>query len=267
MPTAPATLKVISASRRIDMVGCDPANFAKVLVEKCPPETVHTLVIWTKNPVNLLKHQALAEQVRKYDQLHLHFSITGMGATCLEPAVPKTDAALKMLPPLNQLVRTPRLIRIRFDPIVHLRFPDGREYSNIRMFEHIALRLEQHNIRDVSISWMSTYPKVTRRLEKSNITVLPVSEEQQQEEAAWLQRVAARNNITIHWCSVPDFPRSRCIDGELYNNLHPKGYVCSERKARGQRKTCGCTESWDIGWYYKCCHGCRYCYANPRIIE
>jgi hypothetical protein len=185
----------------------------------------------------------------------------------LEQVVPKTDAALEMLPPLIQLVKTPRLIRIRFDPIVHLRFPDGREYCNIKVFKQIAHELQQHNIRDVSISWMSTYKKVIRRLEKSNITVPPVSDEQKQEEAAWLQRIAVQNNFTIHWCSVPGFPRSRCIDGKLYNELHPKGYICSERKARGQRKTCGCTESWDIGWYYKCCHGCLYCYANPKINQ
>ncbi|MBD3288534.1 DUF1848 family protein [candidate division KSB1 bacterium] len=257
-------LKVISASRRIDMVGCDPAGFAKALAERCPPEKVHTLVIWTKNPEPLLNHPALSGQVRKYDQLHLHFTITGMGGTYPEPAVPKTGQSLAMLPDLIELVKIPLLIRLRFDPIVHFRFPDGREYTNLKIFEQIAPELDRLDIRDVSISWMSTYKKVIRRLEKANIKPLPVSEDQIREEAKWLRNIASRYNLIIHWCSLPGFPRSRCIDGALYNELHPKGSTCSENRAKGQRKTCGCTESWDIGWYYKCRHGCLYCYANPQ---
>ncbi len=40
---------VLSASRRTDLVGCYP----EYLIEKLkayPPEKVHTIVIWTKNP-------------------------------------------------------------------------------------------------------------------------------------------------------------------------------------------------------------------------
>ncbi len=246
------------------MVGCDPAGFAKLLAEKCPPEKVHTLVIWTKNPANLLKHSALSGQVKKYDLLHLHFSVTGMGGSSFEPAVPKTEEALKMLPDLIFLVKTPRLIRLRFDPIVHFRIADGREYCNLKIFEQIAPELERYEIRDVSISWMSAYKKVIRRLEKASITALPVSKQQMQEEAECLRRTALEHNLKIHWCSMPGLPRSRCIDGKLYNDLHPNGYICSEKHASGQRKTCGCTESRDIGWYYKCRHGCLYCYANPQ---
>lgn len=265
MAASTPKMKVISASRRIDMVGSDPDKFAQILREKLPPEKVHTLVIWTKNPRNLLTHQELSTTIRQYDQIHLHLTVTGMGGSYLEPAVPKTERVLAMLPALIDLVRTPRLIRFRFDPIVRLKLPDGRDYCNLGHFKNLAPRLSKLNIRDVSISWMSGYRKVLNRLKRAKIMAVETKAARRREEAELILSVANKQNLRIHWCSMDDFPRSRCIDGELYNELHPKGYNCSVKRAKGQRRACGCTESLDIGWYYPCEHGCLYCYANPKI--
>ena len=92
--------KVISASRRVDMVACYPQRFVEILNEKCPPERVHTLVIWTKNPYNLIHKQFLREKLCEYDQLFLHYSITGLGGSILEPQIPGTEIALEFLPEL-----------------------------------------------------------------------------------------------------------------------------------------------------------------------
>ena len=77
--------------------------------------------------------------------------------------------------------------------------------------------------------------------------------------------IAAAHAITLHGCCVPGMPRSRCIDGGLLAHLHPAGEPCATARAKGQRELCGCTESYDVGWYEPCRHGCVYCYANPMV--
>jgi len=255
--------KVISASRRIDMVGNAPDQFVKTLNEKCPPEKVHTLVIWTKNVQNLFTYEPLLNKVKQYDQLFIHYTVTGMGGTLLEPGVCSPEKGLSWLTKIVNLVKDPLRVRFRFDPIVHLKLPDGTVYNNIDWFEKNAIKIYNSGIQNISISWMSVYRKVTARLKRAGIQTMEVSPDIWELEHNKIMEIASRYNFIIHGCCVPGMDRSKCIDGELLSKLHPQGEKCSTRKAKGQRTACGCTESWDIGWYYKCVHGCRYCYANP----
>ncbi len=263
MVSSVETYKVISASRRLDMVGCYPDDFVRTLEKKCPPDKVHTLVIWTKNATNLIQHKALARIIKQYRQLYIHYTVTGMGGSKLEPAVPKTEQAIAFLPQIIKLIESPLRLRFRFDPIVHFEFPNGSEYSNLSLFKNIAPQIAHIGIKDVSISWMSAYKKVLARLSRVKIKVINITDQQRQKEIETILNIADRYNLNIHGCCVSGLPQSKCIDGELYNRMHPDGLICSNKRAKGQRKTCGCTESWDIGWYYKCLHGCLYCYANP----
>lgn len=256
-------MKVISASRRVDMVAGYPDLLIELLNSRCPPEKVHSIVLWTKNAANLTTHQSLISTLAKYDQLFLHFSITGMGGTLFEPHIPPAETSLSLLPSLINFVQGVSRIRIRFDPIVHFKMQDGSVYSNFECFESIATQIASYDIKNVSISWMQLYKKITARLRKAGIEHINISHEDWVRESNAIQEIASAYKIMFHGCCVPGWPRSRCIDGELLNSLHPKGYQCSTRRSKGQRELCGCTESWDIGWYKKCVGGCLYCYANP----
>jgi len=260
-----ARVKVISASRRVDLLGGYPDLFADLLDKKAPPDRVHTLVIWTKSPRNLLFHPRLSRKVRNYESLFLHLTVTGMGGTLLERNIPPSGEVIRLLPDLIRFIGGPERVRLRFDPIVHLRMPDGSMYSNFGMFEDIFRPAAKLGIRDVTISWMDEYRKVVSHLRRKGIIPETPSDDVKRKELGLLLEIAVKCGGRLHGCCEPIMEASRCIDGELLSALHPRGLSCSTKKAAGQRELCGCTVSYDIGAYRLCPHGCLYCYANPKI--
>jgi DNA repair photolyase len=255
---------VISASRRTDLVGCYP----DYLIEKLkayPPENVHTIVIWTKNPANMILHQALRQRLSQYVQVYIHLTITGLGASALEPGIPPWERVVEMIPELVQLVKGPERISWRFDPIIAAEDCTG-QIENFSLFPAMAERVRKHGINTCRTSWASPYKKVIRRMQKKGFTLRTCSPEEQASQERGLEKVAGSLGMKMFYCSMEGFERSRCIDGALLTELHPQGLSCSLKRAKGQRPACGCTESIDIGWYsLKCTHGCIYCYAEPQI--
>lgn len=251
--------KVISASRRTDLIRWYPDQFLNAM-EKYPPAEVHSIVIWTKDPATLIKNGKIRITLAAYDLIYIHYSITGMGGTPLEPGIPDTDKALSMISEVIEIAGGPDKVRLRFDPIVNLDI-SGEAYSNISSFEKIAANVSKQGIRDVSVSWVDDYRKVGRRLAENNMKIMEFDRTRQVD---YIYNTAGKYGLTVHACCEEGLPVSRCIDGQLLSDLHPKGERCSRAKAPGQRELCGCTKSIDIGWYSQVCFGaCRYCYASP----
>ncbi len=256
--------KVISASRRIELLGYFPDQLMNFLKARCPPEKVHTLVLWSKKPRELVHNHPLRKFLTQYDQLFLHFTITGMGGSFLEPGTPTLEESVRLLPFLIDILGDPRRVVLRFDPIVHFRLPDGKKYTNLSHFEEILQVAKLYGISRMVLSWVSLYPKVRARLERLGIEPLVLSQEEWEKEAAFVFEKARILGIEIFGCCIPGLPRASCIDGAFLSLLHPQHLPASTEKAKGQRVLCGCTESWDIGWYFTCPGGCVYCYANPK---
>jgi len=258
-----AQKKVISASRRVEMAGFYPEKLVQFLKNRLPPERVHTLFIWTKHPEPLLNNTELHRQLSRYDQCVIHVTVTGMGGTFLEPGILSAEKNLNRLTGLIRLVQDPARLCVRFDPIVHLKFPDGHNYTNLELFPKIAEICKNNDISKIKVSWMSWYPKVVTRLNKRNISPIQISQSRWKQEADWIQKQAKKIGVSVSGCCVPGWPVSACIDGKQLTEMHPNKTPASSAKASGQRLYCGCTKSWDIGWYYPCPGGCLYCYANP----
>ncbi len=257
-------LKIISASRRVDMVGFYPEKLISTLNERVPPEKVHTIVIWTKNPLNLIYHKNLRRTLKKYSQIFILLSITGMGGTSLEKGIPKTEKIYEILPHLIEFVKSPHRINIRFDPIVKLLMED-KVYLNYQFFPEIVKNCKKYGIKTFITSFMDVYPHVERNLKRYGITPLEFKEEEKRKIIEFLKKTSERENIELLWCAEKNLTTRGCIDGKLLNSLHPEGIKTTTEKASGQRQFCMCTKSWDIGWYYKCGGKCLYCYGNPDI--
>ncbi|MFP4082929.1 MAG: DUF1848 family protein [Candidatus Aminicenantes bacterium] len=279
--------RVISASRRTDLVAFFPEWLSSVLKEEkafiygpsghtytvdLNPEHVHSLVLWSKNFSNLIQNQSSLKHIlKKYDHLYLHFTITGLGGSFIEKEVPPPAAALTQLEPLLEMAGLPQRISVRFDPVVYWR--EGEKiHTNLTFFEKLAPGLKKLGIEDVRLSFAQWYNKAKRRAAKYGFSYVDPSPEEKKEAACHLVQVARAWDLSLFSCSQdflaeePGIVPSACIDGSLLNWLHPHQEEASVKKDRTQRAQCRCTESVDIGSYTQFCpHSCLYCYANPKI--
>lgn len=278
--------KVISASRRTDLVAFFPDWFASVLKKgkaevygpsghtytaNLSPDDVHTVALWSKNFVNLIDNKArLKNLLQKFDQLYCHFTITGLGGTFIEKGVPSYQTSLLQLKELVSIVGIPERVTVRFDPIVY--WKEGDEVcSNLPFFEKMAPAIQKNGIRHIRISFAQWYKKAVRRAVKHGFRYFDPTNEQKKDDARVLSRVAKERGFDLYACSqdflteIAGIRPSSCIDGLLFQHLHPNREAVSTKKDRTQRAECRCTESVDIGSYtLSCPHSCIYCYANPK---
>jgi DNA repair photolyase len=279
--------KVISASRRTDLVSYFPEWLSSVIAEEkavvyapsrhirivdLGPETVHTFVLWSKDFSHLIENRFnLRDVLSKYDQLYFHMTITGLGGTFIEEGVPGPSKTLSQLESLIHIAGLPRRVSVRFDPIVFWE-EDGRIKSNIQFFEELAPRVAALEIKDIRFSYAQWYRKAIRRAAKRRFFYIDPSQEEKIEKAQNLTQIAQRWGLNLYACSqnfladIPGIQASACIDGNLLQNLHPLREAVSLEKDKSQRRECHCTESVDAGSYAQSCpHSCLYCYANPKI--
>lgn len=278
-----APLLVISASRRTDIIAWYSAWLVKAInkgevviphpftfkpyVVSLKPEQVHTFVLWSKDFSPLIKNlYGVRDALSIYDQLYFHFTITGLGATPLEPKVPPWQETIKQLPEILKIAGHPLRVTLRFDPLIFWE-EAGEIKSNVPLAEPIFIAAAEAGITTVRFSFATLYGKVKKRRWKW----IDPPPEQKLEIASRLVEMGKSMGLTLYSCADPLLLKagalpSSCIDGRLLSLLHPRGFPAPTEKDRGQRKECGCSSSVDIGSYLmKCPSGCVYCYANPII--
>lgn len=278
---------MISTSRRTDLIASFPDWLAAALrlrrarvigpsggvhAVDLSPEAVHTVVLWSKDFSNLLRNEhGLRDLLAAYDQVYLHFTVTGLGGTAVEPGVPAPRETLAQLTGCVALAGDPLRVSVRFDPVLFWE-DGGAVRSNLPFFAEVADAAAAAGVRDIRMSFAQWYGKAKRRAAARRFPFVDPPDEEKKARAADLAKEAATRGLSLFVCSqsflagVPGVRPSACIDAGLLGALHPDGAPASPRKDRGQRADCLCTESKDIGSYTQTCpHGCVYCYANARI--
>jgi DNA repair photolyase len=255
--------KVISASRRTELVAHYPDYLARRLHE-LGPAGIHTVVVWTKDPSNLLRHRDLREALTGVGQVFVQWTVTGLGGTLLEPNVPPPIEQLRLLPDVAACVGDPQRIHLRYDPLISARRSD-EQFSNVDLdlFRSIAEPFARAGVPAVHTSFVTVYRKVTRRLSAAGVALDQYAPEQRRAFLTKMTDAARGLGMDLLTCCEPDFPIRRCIDGDLLTALHPTQEPCLTDRAKGQRTLCGCTASLDVGRYLPCPNGCLYCYARP----
>lgn len=255
--------KVVSASRRTELLAHYPDRLAE-RVRQLGPRNIHTVVIWTKDPTNLLVHREVRAALAEVGQVFVHWTITGLGGTFLEPNVPPSEDQLQLLGSIVEYLGDPRRCHWRYDPLISAR-REGERASNVDLerFASLAERVAEAGIPTVHVSFATMYRKVVRRLQRERVEAEEFDRDARRAFLSEMSQVASDAGLELLTCCEPGFPINRCIDGELLTALHPTGEQCRTDRARDQRKLCGCTASLDIGHYLPCPNRCLYCYAHP----
>lgn len=245
------------------------------------------IVFWSKNPEPFLPHlETLDHRGLWY---YFLYTLNDYNAERLEPNVPGIDERIGTFIRLSRRIGKGRVVW-RFDPLV---LSDRITVEDLlRKIRRIGDRIAPYTKRLIfSFVDIEKYGKVRRNLKAGGFS--GVREFSDAEVARFCTGLAALNRdwgLAITACgeqrdlSAYGIGRGQCIsyelmeqefcdDRELMQFLHPAEQkilagltestdVPRQLKDPGQRNTCRCIVSKDIGQYSTCMHLCAYCYAN-----
>ncbi|MDR0529611.1 MAG: DUF1848 domain-containing protein [Zoogloeaceae bacterium] len=226
------------------------------------------IVFWTRDATTLIPDlQELDERGFHY---YFQYTLTGYPRK-FEPSTPKRDEAIHTFRVLADKIGAKKMIW-RYDPIFLTGDIDAAWHKE--NFSYIASRLQGKSQR-VIISFVDFYKKFeasfvrmhrVQRLRASGQGLAP-------EVDALCRHIvseAGKNGMRVQTCAegkleIAGLERGKCIDDELIYDLF--GLAYKGKKDKGQRKTCDCVESRDVGEDTTCLHGCVYCYATKSHEE
>lgn len=224
-------------------------------------------------------------------QYYFHYTLNDYHAEDLEPQVPALSKRLDAFKELSDRIGPERVIW-RYDPIIL-----GQSLSIERVLERIDTigKILAPFTTSLVFSYLDMYKKCAGTLRKHDSSLrVPNTVEMQ----SLAQGIAALNTtwtrpLQLATCAEAldvsqwGIKKNSCVDPALILRLcpgdtalqalygtrraHKQGTLVDMQRAdapeplhvkdAGQRKTCACAPSKDIGAYNTCLHGCVYCYA------
>jgi Domain of unknown function (DUF1848) len=236
-------------------------------IERLRTRHLYGVVFWTRHAAPFLQGGALHELVlNQLDNPIVNLTITGLGASSLEPGVPSTDDMLLHLPELIPAFHgDPWRIRWRFDPLL-------KGFSSLKTFQRIAETMSFLGVPTCTFSfpaYFSLKGDLTPAFERAAIPRWEANE-----KAAFLRDmvdIATPLRIKLLSCTQPEntlfhpyIEQAQCIPKDVLEQGHPKHLPLDLQKDVSQRKKCLCIQSDDIGDYEtdRCFGECVYCYSK-----
>lgn len=236
------------------------------------------IVFWSKNPANLLaKLQILKDMgINTYIQ----FTLNDYEREGLEPHVPGLGGRIDTFKRLVDALGFGSVIW-RYDPV--LLTPTSPVDEHINRINRICEKLKGYCEKLVfSFADIAKYRKVQFNLDHNKVCYEDFTFDTMTQFAGKLMELNKQFGFEIATCgemidlSCLGISHNRCIDPLLMARLFKHdgklmewlgftdmfGAPVDFPKDQGQRSTCGCILSKDIGSYDTCGHGCLYCYAN-----
>lgn len=236
------------------------------------------IVFWSKNPAPII--DKLHELKERGIHCYVQYTLNNYKTEGLEPSVPHLSERIDTFKQLVDILGVGAVIW-RYDPII---LTDKTHISDhLGRIEAIGEMLKGYCEKMVfSFADIAGYRKVQFNLNQYGVDYVDFTPEKMTEFAKGLQELNSSMNLELATCgeqidlSKYGVKKNRCIDPELIARLFHDdkelmywlgyddmfGVPSTFPKDSGQRSTCGCILSKDIGAYTTCGHGCVYCYAN-----
>lgn len=264
---------IISASRRTDLSSYytewlfnrlkegyvyvrNPMNVHQIWNISLDPSVVDGIVLWTKNPIQMMDRLKELERYPYYFQI----TLTSYGRD-IEPNLPsKNQELIPAFCELSKRIGRERVIW-RYDPIL---LSDRYTIAyHKKYFRILAARIGCYTEK-CTISFLDLYKNILRNVQQLGIRA--PQREEQIELAMEFSRIAKEYGFYLDTCAEEidlasfGIKHARCIDKERFERIGD--YRLNVKKDTNQRANCGCISSIDIGTYNTCKNGCVYCYAN-----
>ena len=250
---------------------------------------VKAVVFWSKNPKPLIPY--LHELDERGIHYYFQFTLNDYEEEQFESHVPAIEERIETFKYLSDTIGKEKVIW-RFDPLVMTDKLGIHEL--LRKVENIGNTLQAYTEKLVfSFADIGNmYKKVENNFKRLKIHYQEFTPQAKNEFATGLCDLNKAWHFSLAACAEHidleqyGIERNRCIDGELMKRIFAKDtefvyYLSTGRlpdknpallveipntkinlKDKGQRGTCGCMVSKDIGMYNTCPHFCVYCYAN-----
>lgn len=260
-------------------------------------EKTRFIVFWSKNPRPLLLH--LDELKERGIGCYVQYSLNDYEDEGLERGVPPLAERIETFKELVDKLGKGAVVW-RFDPLILTDKIDMNKL--LRKIEYMGDQLRGYTEKLVfSFADILSYRKVKANLERNHINYIDWTKEQMIDFAEMLVRLNKVKgwNYVLATCGeatdLDGVEHNHCVDDRLmvrfgYQSkelmaflgvidqndnsfpLYENNAICLEdnlyvaikqdNKDNGQRSTCRCMKSKDIGEYNTCPHLCEYCYAN-----
>lgn len=248
-------------------------------------ENARVIVFWTKNAKLMI--DKLGELDKRKINYYFQYTLNDYEKEGFEKNVPALEYRIETFKELSEKIGKRKVIW-RFDPLILTESLDVDDL--LGKIKKVGDEIHSFTEKLVfSFADISVYSRVSRNLKKQGIKYIEFDADNMKKIAEGLNDINKNWGLEIETCSeevdLTDYnvKKNKCIDDESMINQFSEDKIlmdflgCSSTqlslfdqkskkknnlKDKGQRKTCGCIVSKDIGQYNTCNHKCIYCYAN-----